>query len=214
MAQLEDKINTTLDQVISTEWTGKSRGEVAGSLKKKSRGSGALKGNGRQIRRASKGGGKGGNAGGGKGKDSSMPRGPRAKGFVKKTLFSKKRGTTAASRTSLKVWSKGAGKGTVKGKSKGSRRRLAKGKGKGKCLRAISVHLAQVARGSGEEPARKARVKGRARTPVANGKGQEKAEAANGKTKAKAKAGSRAKAKAKAVATSSPPMVTECAIAL
>jgi len=201
MAQLEDKINTTLDQVISAEWKPKPRSGLGGSLKKKSRGTGVVKGQGRQIRR-SKGGGKGRNAGGGKGKDSSISRG--AKGLVKKTVFSKKRGRTVASRMPLRAWSKGAGKGTVKGKSKGKRRQATKGKGKGKGKWSASDF--DEPRISSQRLWRGARSKGKGKgkgKDAWKGKGQDRSEKWKGKGKGRLKGKGKGKGKSRGTYQSS-----------
>jgi len=127
MAQLEDKINTTLDQVISSDWRGQGRGGSAGAKggrKKKGSGRGASKEGGRGVLgRTVKGAGK--KAGGGKGGNAGAVR-------VKKTLFGKKRRSEKASGKggADRDWAKGNSKGKGTGKLK--KRRLSKGKGKGK----------------------------------------------------------------------------------
>lgn len=136
MAQLEDKIATTLDQVITSDWTGQGRG--GGSDKKvkrvsKGRGKGRriVKGVARgfrALRSDSKGQGKRLLPRKAKGRGKEQAGKSRVGGgLVKKSMFKKERRMVPVWRTTGKDRPKGSGKGS----SKGPRRAL-RGKGRGK----------------------------------------------------------------------------------
>lgn len=108
--KLEDKINTTLSQVIQTDWSGKGRGGTA-MKKMKGRGRGTAKGRGRVLKwKSTEAKGRGRSKGKGKGG-----------GSVKKTMFQK-----------VKTWKTSAGGAKGKGKGPLKVRRTSKGKGRGK----------------------------------------------------------------------------------
>jgi len=137
MAGLEDKINTSLDKVIASDWQGARPSSGKGTKKVKGRGRGKVKGAGRGVvqKKWSKGSGKGAGArqiqgagkGNGKGKVKVRRLGAGG-GLVRKTKFAK-------ARRSSPVWEQPQQKGKGKGKGKrswGTVQRGAKGKGKGK----------------------------------------------------------------------------------